>query len=116
MESPSLVHDLPYYEIAASYRGDLRILCGVLGIEAFTRLYGWRVLYLVRCKNTVKKHCQLLGISIREFPEYTVLSFRSDGLRYLQSKNLPFWPVVAGTHKLPSKETSTPDDNMQLPV
>lgn len=115
MKTPVVISDHPYFQIARDFRGDLRILCSIIGIEAFGRLFGWKVLYLVRSKKTVREHCSLLGLTPSEdFPEVTSLSYRSDGLRCLNANKHPFWSVVSGLIKIPCKSTAYPEENLDL--
>ena len=61
--------------------------------------YGWRILYLVHTKKTIRKYETLLGIKVAEaFPEYGPDVERTNAHKVLQVAS-NFWKVVSGDEK-----------------
>lgn len=90
-------------EAIAKYVGDLSELESALGMLPLGYQYGWRVLYLIHSKATIRKYEQILGINVREeFPEAGPSAERNNGYRLVQ-KIGKFWKVVSGEEKIPNK-------------
>ena len=69
----------------ADFKGDLTQLENALGMLRLGHHLGWKTLYLIHSKKTVRKYEDILGIRIRDvFPETGLSSYRSIGF------NLPF--------------------------
>lgn len=85
---------------AHDFRGTIDELESAIGMYALGRHFGWKVLYIVHSKKTIKKYEELLGISIRdEFPEEGPEALRSMG--YTVAKSFSnFWKVVSGEEKV----------------
>ena len=61
--------------------------------------YGWRILYLVHTKKTIRKYEALLDIKVAEaFPEYGPDADRTNAHKVLQTIS-SFWKVVSGDEK-----------------
>lgn len=84
----------------AGFVGQLNELESALGMLLMGHHFGWKVLYLIHSKKTVRKYEEILGIKIREiFPETGPSSYRSTGLA-LAMKASNFWKVVSGEDKI----------------
>lgn len=61
---------------------------------------GWKVLYMIHSKKTIRKYEEILDIKIRElFPEKGPSANRSVGLAFAE-KFSNFWKVVSGEIKI----------------
>ena len=88
----------------ARYKGDLTELESALGMLRLGYHLGWRSLYIVHSKATIRKYEKLLDISIREtFTEEGPSACRHLGLQ-LAKKIGNFWKVVSGEKPIPSSE------------
>ena len=85
------------------FKGQLPTLESALGAYLVGRRYGWKVLYLVHDKKTIRKYEAILGFKLREQlePEGD-LSHRSVGFQ-LQKKVSNFWKAVSGELKVVHK-------------
>ena len=88
----------------AKFSGDLSELESALGMLRLGHQYGWRVMYLIHSKATVKKYEQILDIRIQdEFLEEGPSAMRNNGFRLVQ-KVTNFWKAASGeSGKLPGK-------------
>ena len=84
-------------------QGQLDELESALGMLLLGHHYGWKVLYLIHSKKTIRKYEEMLGIKIREmFPEKGPSSPRSIGL--IVAERYPnFWKIVSGEIKIPDR-------------
>ena len=84
--------------------GDLGELESALGMLRLGHQYGWRVMYLIHSKATVKKYEQILDIKVRdEFLEEGPSAMRNNGFRLVQNVT-NFWKAASGEKdKLPGK-------------
>ena len=89
----------------ADFKGQLDELESALGMLRLGHHMGWKVLYIMHSKSTVRKYERILGgIKIREiFPEVGPSAYRSLGYRIAETAS-NFWKVVSGT----SEEVSIP--------
>lgn len=88
----------------ANFRGDLDKLEAALGMLRMGHHFGWKVLYIIHSKKTVRNYEEILGIRIRDiFPETGPSSYRSIGLNLAQRFS-NFWKVVGGDTKIPRKK------------
>jgi len=88
----------------ADFSGQLDELESALGMLRMGHHYGWKVLYLIHSKRTVRKYEDILGIKIRElFPEAGPGSYRSYGFVWSQ-KYTNFWKVAGGDIKIPDRK------------
>lgn len=86
------------------YEGDLTQLEAALGMLRLGHHLGWRVLYIIHSKKTIRSYEEILGIKIREvFPETGPSSYRSFGLN-LAMRYSNFWKVVGGDIKIPHRQ------------
>ena len=82
------------------FRGGLDELESAMGMFVLGRHMGWRVLYIVHSKKTIKKYEEILGISVREeFPEEGPEASRSVGYSIARTFS-NFWKVVSGEEKV----------------
>lgn len=97
------LYDIQENAIAA-FTGQLDELESALGMLLMGHHFGWKVLYLIHSKRTVRKYEDILGIKIRDiFPEEGPSSYRSPALA-LAKKASNFWKVVSGEEKIPNKK------------
>ena len=86
-----------------SFSGSIDELESALGMLRIGHHFGWRVLYLIHSKKTVRKYEEILGIKIRDiFNETGASSNRSIGLS-LAMKASNFWKVVSGEEKIENR-------------
>lgn len=87
----------------AAFEGQLDELESALGMLTMGHHFGWKVLYLIHSKKTIRKYEDILGIKIRDiFPEKGPSSYRSYGLN-LAEKIGNFWKVAGGDIKIPDR-------------
>lgn len=88
------------------FKGDLNLLESALGMLRMGHHFGWRVLYLIHSKQTIRKYEDILGVRIRDiFDEGGPSSYRSIGLN-LANRCSNFWKVVGGEIKIPRRKDS----------
>lgn len=89
----------------ATFQGQLDELESALGMLRMGHHFGWKVLYLIHSKRTIRKYENILGdIRIRDiFHETGPSSYRSYGLA-LAEKFTNFWKVVGGDIKIPDRK------------
>lgn len=88
----------------ATFHGDLNVLESALGMLRVGHHWGWRVLYIIHSKKTIRNYEQILGIQVRElFEETGPSSYRSIGLN-LADRYPNFWKVVSGDIKIPRRK------------
>lgn len=82
------------------FKGSFDDLESALGLLRLGHHFGWRVIYLVHSKATVRKYEGILGIKIREvFEEAGPSSYRSVGFELAGSIG-NFWKIVSGAMKV----------------
>jgi predicted Rossmann-fold nucleotide-binding protein len=82
------------------FSGTFDELESALGMYVLGRHVGWKVLFILHSKKTVKKYEEILGISVREeFPEEGPEALRSVGYS-IAKKFSNFWKVVSGEEKV----------------
>ncbi len=82
------------------FHGGIGELESAIGVLTIGRHVGWRVLYIVHSKKTIKKYEEILGITFRaEFPEEGPDADRSIGYRIAKTFS-NFWKVVSGEEKV----------------
>lgn len=88
----------------AAFTGDLTQLEAALGMLRMGHYFGWKVLYLIHSKKTIRNYEQILQVKIREvFDETGPNSYRSVGFAIAQ-KFSNFWKVAGGDIKIPHKQ------------
>lgn len=84
----------------ADFKGQLDELEAALGMLHMGHHFGWKVLYLVHSKRTIRKYEGILGIKIRDiFPETGPSSYRSYGLHIVE-RLTNFWKAIGGEEKI----------------
>lgn len=89
-----------------NFVGMIDELESALGMLRIGHHVGWKVIYMVHSKKTVRKYEEILDIKVREiFPERGPSAGRSVGLA-LADKFTNFWKVVSGDkdHKIPTED------------
>ena len=87
----------------AGFTGQLDELESALGMLRMGHHFGWKVLYLIHSKRTIRKYEVILGIKIRDiFPEKGPSSYRSYGLGIAETFS-NFWKVAGGEIKIPDR-------------
>ena len=83
-------------EAMANFKGHLDELESALGMLHMGPHVGWKVLYIIHSKRTIRKYEEILGIKVRGlFPDEGPSSYRSRGYRVAQA-GANFWKVVSG--------------------
>ena len=65
--------------VILNYSGDISVLNSALGMLFTGHYYGWRFLYIVHSKRTVRKYEKVLNIKVKLFQPTGPLSHRSAG-------------------------------------
>lgn len=90
----------------ANFKGELNQLESALGMLHMGHHFGWKVLYIIHSKRTIRNYENILGVKIRDiFPETGPSSYRSNGYRAAE-KLSNFWKVVSGEFKIDDKRES----------
>lgn len=88
----------------ARFQGDITQLESILGMLRIGHHFGWRVLYMIHSKKTIRNYEEMLEISIRDvFPETGPSSYRSLGFNIAQRFS-NFWKVAGGDIKIPKRK------------
>jgi hypothetical protein len=83
-------------DAVAKFRGQLDDLESALGMLRMGHHVGWKVLYVIHSKATVRKYEDILGIKIRDvFPDEGPSAYRSLGLSIAKAAS-NFWKVISG--------------------
>ncbi len=70
-----------------------------LGMYMIGFHFGWKVLYVIHSKKTIRKYEEILGISVREvFDEFGPDADRTNAYVLIQ-KVSSFWKLVSGEEK-----------------
>lgn len=87
----------------ANFSGQFPELTAALGLLRIGDHMGWKILYLIHSKRTIRKYEQILGVQIREFfPEEGPSAERSMG--YTIARKLSnFWKAVSGEVKVENR-------------
>ncbi|MCL2160970.1 MAG: hypothetical protein FWH56_03665 [Betaproteobacteria bacterium] len=90
------------------FTGSLDQLESALGMLRLGHHFGWRVLYVMHSKKTIRNYESILDIRIRDyFPEEGPSSGRSVGLS-IAKRFTNFWKVVSGDIKIPRRRDVIP--------
>lgn len=90
----------------AKYTGDLGDLESALGMLRLGQQYGWRVMYLIHSKATIRKYERILGISVKEeMPEEGPSTIRVRAFKIIKALG-NFWKVVSGEAKVEGKRNT----------
>lgn len=72
-----------------------------LGMYALARHLGWKVLYLVHSRKTIKKYEEILGLKLSDhFPEFGPDADRTNAKKVIDGFT-NFWRLVSGEEKPP---------------
>lgn len=72
-----------------------------LGMYMLARHFGWKVLYIIHSRKTVKKYEEILGIKLSEhFEEFGPDADRTNAKRVIDTVT-NFWKLVSGEEKVP---------------
>lgn len=96
--SPALRAELDRIEeeAIAEFRGQLDDLESALGMLRMGHHWGWKVLYILHSKATIRKYENILKIKVRDvFPEEGPSAYRCAGFRIAQAAS-NFWKVISG--------------------
>ncbi len=95
-------------EAIANFSGSLDQLNSALGMLRMGHHFGWRALYIIHSKRTVRKYEDILSIKVRElFPEEGPSAERSLG--YGIARELGnFWKAVSGDIKIEHRRKIKP--------
>ena len=86
-----------------NFSGDLSELESAIGMYAIGRHFGWKVLYIIHSKSTIRKYEKILGCLIREeFPEVGPDAKRTNGYRLLETVS-NFWKAISGSQPIPNR-------------
>ena len=86
------------------FRGMLDELESALGMLRIGHHMGWKVLYMIHSKKTIRKYEEILDIKIRDiFPDEGPSAGRSIGLD-IAKRFSNFWKVVSGETELTKEE------------
>jgi hypothetical protein len=87
----------------ANFTGMLDELESALGMLRIGHHFGWRTLYILHSKKTIRKYEEILYIKIRDvFEEEGPSADRSIGLA-LAKQASNFWKVVSGETKISNR-------------
>ncbi len=88
----------------ANFSGQLDELESALGMLRMGHHFGWKVLYLIHSKRTIRKYEKMLDIKVRViFPEEGPSSYRSYGFNLAQTYS-NFWKVAGGDIKISDRK------------
>lgn len=91
-------------EAIASFNGDLTVLEAALGMLRMGHHFGWKVLYMIHSKKTIRNYEEILRIEVRTlFKDTGPSSYRSIGFALAQ-KFSNFWKVAGGDIKIPRRK------------
>ena len=87
----------------ANYQGDLTQLEAALGMLRLGDHLGWKALYMIHTKKTIRLYEEILDIRVRDlFEETGPSAYRSIGLNLAQRFS-NFWKVAGGEIKIPRR-------------
>ena len=93
----------------ADFEGDLPDLESALGMLRLGHQVGWKVLYIIHSKQTVRKYEGILHIKVREiFKETGPSSYRLNGFRLVETMS-NFWKAIgSGTKEIKDRRSMVP--------
>jgi hypothetical protein len=78
------------------FQGDVRVLQGAIGALYVGKQFGWKAMYLMNDRRTIKKYENALDVSFQaELPEIGPLAQKSVAVKALK-KVSNFWKAVRG--------------------
>lgn len=88
----------------AEFHGDMDQLESALGMLRMGHHFGWRVLYIIHSKRTIRNYERILHIRIRDIFEPTGPStYRSIGFN-VADRVSNFWKAIGGEMKIPRRK------------
>ena len=91
-------------EAIVRFEGSIAELESAIGMYMIGRHFGWKALYIMHSKPTIRKYEVILGLSVREeFDAEGPDANRSNGFRALTSVT-NFWKAVSGETPIPEKK------------
>lgn len=79
-----------------TYKGDLTLLERAIGTYFVGRRLGWKVVFILHDRKTIRKYEEILDISFKdEFEEYEDQAKRTNIYRVLKTVS-NFWKAVSG--------------------
>ena len=86
------------------FKGNLRELESAFWLLRLGHHVGWKVLYIVYRKRTIRHYEEILGMSIRELFEATgPTTHRSNGYRLIESLTNS-WKAISGEREIPDRQ------------
>ena len=86
-------------ETIARFHGQIDELESAVGMFMIGRLIGWKLLFIIHNKRTIRKYEEILGINVREeFQEEGPFADKSVALNLIKKLG-GFWKAVSGEHK-----------------
>lgn len=90
----------------STFHGDLTQLEAALGMLRMGHHFGWKVLYVIHSKKTIRNYESILGIQIRDvFEAEGPSSYRSVGFN-IANRFKNFWKTIGGEVKIPHRQNS----------
>jgi hypothetical protein len=87
-----------------NFKGQLDELESAIGMLRMGHHFGWKVLYLIHSKRTIRKYEDILSMKIRDvFPETGPSSYRSYGFNLAETYS-NFWKVAGGDIKIANRK------------
>lgn len=97
------LHDF-LHQVVTGFAGNANDLESAMGMYMLARYLGWRAIYLIHSKKTVKKYEAILGIKIQQaFDELGPDANRSAGWQAAALRP-SFWKVVSGEDPINREE------------
>ncbi len=88
----------------ANFEGQVDELESALGMLRMGHHWGWKILYIIHSKRTIRKYEAILDIRIRdEFDETGPSSYRSQGFRIVEALS-NFWKAIGGEAKIENRK------------
>lgn len=83
-------------QLCETFAGDITDLERAIGVYFVGRRIGWKILYIIHDKKTLRKYENILGIEFKkEFTEFEDQGKRSNIYRVLKTVS-NFWKAVSG--------------------
>ena len=97
------LHDY-FHQVVSTFAGNANDLEAALGMYVLGRYLGWRAMYLIHSKKTIKKYETILGITVQQvFDEHGLHAHRSAGWQAAALRP-SFWKVVSGEDPIDREE------------
>lgn len=100
------LEDIEDYAIL-NFEGSFDELESALGMLRIGHHVGWKVLYIIHSKRTIRKYENILGVRVREiFPEVGPSSYRSLGFKIVERVS-NFWKAISGEVEIKDRREIT---------